>query len=233
MDVMLTRTTSFRDANRTTRPLTPARAQIAHATDRSLLICSRSLRRSRPGCRRLYWLSADARLFFPELADDRFERFDDLVLRGATLRKTQFQIERFGGRTIREDVMLRAAGLRLRRCLAQLLPRGSALAGDLLDERRHFLRRLLFYQLREPRLGGNVGQPTKVADFLGHCLQRQRLGDRGARFSEAPGKVLVRVAAAIGEAVQRLRLLERRQVLALQILDERQLDHFRVVDVAY
>ena len=40
------------------------------------------------------------------------------------------------------------------------------------------------------------------------------------------------VAAALGQAVQRLGFFERRQVLALQVLDQRQLEHLGVVDVA-
>ncbi len=42
----------------------------------------------------------------------------------------------------------------------------------------------------------------------------------------------MRVAALLRELVQRLRLFERRQVLALQVLDQRQLHHLDVVDLA-
>ncbi len=41
----------------------------------------------------------------------------------------------------------------------------------------------------------------------------------------------MRVAAALGQALQRLGLFERRQILALEVLDERQLKHLGVVDV--
>ena len=42
----------------------------------------------------------------------------------------------------------------------------------------------------------------------------------------------MRVAAALRQALQRLGLFERRQVLALQVLDQRELEHLGVVDVA-
>ena len=146
--------------------------------------------------------------------------------------KLSFRLNALVGGLIREDVVLRAAGLRLGRRLAQLLARGAALAGDLLDQGGHFLRRLLPNYLQKQRLRGNVGQPTKIPDLLGHLVQRQRLGDRGARLAQPPRQVLVRVAAALGQAVQRLGLFERRQVLALQVLDQRELDDLGVVDVA-
>ena len=40
------------------------------------------------------------------------------------------------------------------------------------------------------------------------------------------------VAAAIGQAVQRLGLFERGQILALKVLDQRELDDLGVVDFA-
>ena len=42
----------------------------------------------------------------------------------------------------------------------------------------------------------------------------------------------MRVAALLRELLQRLRLFERRQVLALQVLDQRQLHHLGVVGLA-
>ncbi len=62
--------------------------------------------------------------------------------------------------------------------------------------------------------------------------QRQRLGDRRPRLAQPPGEVLVGIAAARGQALQRLGLFERRQVLALEVLDQRDLEHLGIVDVA-
>src|SRR5581483_1051588 len=176
--------------------------------------------------------TATALLLFPQVPDDGFERVDDLVAADAALREVQLQVERFGRGPVGEHVVLRPAGLRLRGRLAELLAGGAALAGDLLDEGGHFLRGFLPNHLQQQRLGGNVGQPTQVPDLLGDAVQRQRFGDRGARLAEAPRQVLVRVAAAVGQPVERLRLFERRQVLALQVLDQRELDDLRVVDLA-
>ncbi|MEZ5285448.1 MAG: hypothetical protein R2712_11725 [Vicinamibacterales bacterium] len=43
----------------------------------------------------------------------------------------------------------------------------------------------------------------------------------------------MRVAAALGQAAQGLGLFERRQVLALDVLDQRELQHLRLVDVPH
>ena len=52
------------------------------------------------------------------------------------------------------------------------------------------------------------------------------------RLPQAPGQVLVRVAASVGQAVKGLGFFKRRQVLALQVLDQRELDHLGIVDLA-
>ena len=51
-------------------------------------------------------------------------------------------------------------------------------------------------------------------------------------FPRRLAEVLVGVAAAVAEAVQRLGFFERGQVLALDVLDQRQLQHLGLVDVA-
>ena len=61
----------------------------------------------------------------------------------AALGEAQFQIERFvGGRYANMKCFGRPA-FGLGHSLADLLPRGAALAGNLLDQRGHFLRRIL------------------------------------------------------------------------------------------
>src|SRR5215831_9471027 len=74
-----------------------------------------------------------------ELAKDCFERADDVFARGPALSKREFQIECLVRRSIREDKRFRAARLRPRRGLTDLLPRRAALAGDFLDQGGHFL----------------------------------------------------------------------------------------------
>ena len=62
---------------------------------------------------------------FLQLAEDRFQRLDDVVTRRPRFGEAQFEVERLGGRPVRENVVLRAAGL---------LARGAALTCDLLDK---------------------------------------------------------------------------------------------------
>jgi hypothetical protein len=72
-----------------------------------------------------------------------------------------------------------------------------------------------------------------LLDLTGDSRERQRLGDRRPRLPQPFGEIFVRVAALVAEAVQRLGLFERRQVLALDVLDQRQLQHLGIVDVAH
>ncbi len=137
------------------------------------------------------------------------------------------------GGSERKDERPRAPRLRLGGLLPDLLARDRALRRQLLDQRQHLLRVRLPDDLQQRRLRGNVGQPTKVPDLLRHVVQRQRLGDRRPRLPELPRHVLVRVAALLRELLQRLRLFERRQVLALEVLDQRQLHHLDVVGLAH
>ena len=54
-------------------------------------------------------------------------------------------------------------------------------------------------------------------------MERQRLGNRCPRLPQPPRQILVRITAAVREAVQRLGLLERREIFPLEVLDEREL----------
>src|SRR5713226_5675770 len=78
-----------------------------------------------------------------QVAQDPLERVDDLLAGGAALVEAQLQVERLGRRPEREDIVLRAPRSGLRGRLAHLLARDTPLAGDLLDQGRHFLWRIL------------------------------------------------------------------------------------------
>src|SRR5437763_11594982 len=93
--------------------------------------------------------------------EDGFKRADDLVLRRAALAKRQLEVEGLVRRPVGEYERLRTPRLRLGGRLSQLLARRAALAGNLLEECRHFLGRLLPNYLQQQRLAGNVGQPTQ------------------------------------------------------------------------
>ena len=81
--------------------------------------------------------------FLAELSKKPFQRFDDFVALHAGLPETDLEIELLGWRPIREDVMLRPAGLGLGNGLPKLLAGRAALAGDSFDEGGHFFRRFL------------------------------------------------------------------------------------------
>src|SRR5438477_3832277 len=83
-------------------------------------------------------------LFAPlQVAEDRLESVDDLFARRARLLEAELEVEELRWRAVGEHVVLRAPWLGMGRRLPQLLPGGAALAGDPLDQRRHFLGRVL------------------------------------------------------------------------------------------
>ena len=55
---------------------------------------------------------------------------------------------------------------------ARSLTRGGTLSGQFFDEGEHFLGVLLPNYLKKRGLSGNVGQPTKIPDLVGHRRQR-------------------------------------------------------------
>src|SRR5580704_2011343 len=78
-------------------------------------------------------------LCLPQVLQDSLEGIDDFLAAHAGFRKAQLEVEQLGGRLVGEREMLRAAGLRFRDRLADLLTRRAALARDLFDESGHFL----------------------------------------------------------------------------------------------
>src|SRR6185295_12796042 len=101
---------------------------------------------------------------------------------------------------------LRSVRIWLRGLAANRLARGPGMTCETLDERQHLLRIRLPNDLKQGRLRGNVGQPTKVADLDGHVVQRQRFSDRRPRLPELPRHVLVGVGAAMRQLLKRLGL---------------------------
>src|SRR6185312_8547621 len=104
--------------------------------------------RAAPGWRR----RAASALGLAEVFQDRFERVDDLVARGAALVEAELEVERLGGRPEGEYIVLRAARFRLGGRFADLLAGGAPLAGDLLDQGGHFLWCILPNHLEKQRL---------------------------------------------------------------------------------
>ena len=85
--------------------------------------------------------------------------------------------------------------------------------------------------LHQHRLVGDARLAAHGADAIGDFVDRQRLGDRRARLADDLRDLLVRVAEFLLQHVEAFRLFERRQVLALDVLDQRDLELLLVVDV--
>jgi hypothetical protein len=62
------------------------------------------------------------------------------------------------------------------------------------------------------------------ADAIRDLVDEQRLGDGRARLADHLRDLLVRVAELLLQHVQAFRFFERRQVLALDVLDQRDLE---------
>src|SRR5262249_52736753 len=88
--------------------------------------------------------AARAGSLLPEVAEDGFERLDDLVARRARLGEGDLEVEGLGRRAVGEDVVLRAADLGFLRRVAELLAGGAgALDGDFFNQGGHFLGGIL------------------------------------------------------------------------------------------
>src|SRR5262249_51622945 len=61
--------------------------------------------------------------------------------------------------------------------------------------------------------------------------ERHRLSDRASRFADSLCHLFVRIAEALGESSQSIRFLERSEILALKVLDQRDLCNRAIVDV--
>ena len=68
----------------------------------------------------------------------------------------------------------------------------------------------------------------QLTDLNGNQEQREALGDHRARLPHRRGDLLLRVAKAVAEGTIGIGLLERREVFALEILDEPDLERLEV-----
>ena len=68
-----------------------------------------------------------------------------------------------------------------------------------------------------------------LAQCFGNHAQRHRFGHRRTRLGDLLGDIFVRVVKLLGEALQAVGFFKRRQVLALQIFDQREFQRFGVV----
>ena len=123
------------------------------------------------------------------------------------------------------------AGLPSRFAVAEVVP-ADLLAGDPRAHRvEHDLLGAKAAELEKERLRGDVGAPTFFLNRRRKLGDRERLGDRDSGLPDRVRDLLVGVAVAILERDVSVRFLERRQVLPLEVLDERDLEELAVGDV--
>src|SRR5690606_21171496 len=144
----------------------------------------------------------------------------------------------------RDDVGLRArlrglrglaggrhlAGRELLHAVLDLAHRPAVLGG-LARERDRGLRRQ-----RQQRAGMAHLQRAGLdqgADLGRQLEQAQQVGHRGARTADRGRRLRVGQVELVDQALQRLRFLQRVEVLALDVLDQRHRDHGAVVDLAH
>src|SRR5579863_9158613 len=111
---------------------------------------------------------------------------------------------------------------------ARFVARHAAL-DDFVHHLVHFLFAGLARHLQQQRLRDDAPLDASFPNFVGNDAQRHGFRDGRPRAADFLGDVVVRVVELVGQALQAVGFLERRQVLALQILDQRQFERFRVV----
>src|SRR3990172_6739321 len=162
----------------------------------------------------------------------RLQRSQDLLACGMLLLELDREDEALPFGLEAEDIVPRSSPRAPGRFVPREPPYVRArrpLAAESLDQRCHFFRATLSNDLKENGLRLDVGQPTHLANALRHGRERQRLRDGRAALAELLRHHLVRVVVGVDERLQPIRLFERRQVLALQVLDQRELHRLGVV----
>ena len=79
--------------------------------------------------------------------------------------------------------------------------------------------------------GGDLAGGEQGAAVLGQAGQPQRVGDVAAALADDAGDVAVRIAVVSAELGVALRFLERVEVGALDVLDDRQFERFAIADI--
>ena len=87
---------------------------------------------------------------------------------------------------------------------------------------------------QRPRVaGGDVAALHRRQDVVRQLQQAQGIGDGDAALADAPGNLLLRMAAELHEAAVAARLIDRIEVGALQVFHERQLQVLDPLGRAY
>src|SRR5438552_2217252 len=81
--------------------------------------------------------------------------------------------------------------------------------------------------------GSEASARQLALDRLGKPQQPERVRDRRAALADARGDLFLRVTEVVEQALVRRRFLERREVVALDVLDERELEALAIGDLAH
>jgi hypothetical protein len=172
--------------------------------------------------------------FAAEVAEDLLQRADQILLVDLALPERQRQAVAPVRCLEAEHVRPPPAALGLvaaaPEALAQVVAVEAA-PGDLLQQLDHLRFAPGLEDLEEQRLGRDGEGLDRVADARRDLQERQALRDHRPRPGHRRGDLLVRVAVRLGQQAVPLGLFERRQVLPLQVLDERDLERLLLGDV--
>src|SRR5260370_11932117 len=106
---------------------------------------------------------------------------------------------------------------------------GQATLENAVDHFEHLLFRGTASDLEKQRFREDTVLDAFLADMVGDIAQRKRLGHRRTRASDLAGHIVVRVVELLPEAIEAVGFFKRRQVLALDIFDQGELEGFGVI----
>src|ERR1044072_14357 len=164
-----------------------------------------------------------------QLLQDLLQRGDEVLAVDGAAAEAEVEPVALVGALEGEDVRL-AEGARLPATPAEVVATHPE-AGDALEELDHLLLRPRFEDLEKDRLRVDPQRLHRIAHPGRHLQQVEALGDDDAGLADGVGDLLVGVAVTFAEDPIPLGLLERRQVLALEVLDEGDLERLLVGDV--
>src|SRR5260370_8799496 len=113
--------------------------------------------------------------------------------------------------------------------LAASVIAGQATLENAVDHLEHFLFGGAASDLEKQGFREDTVLHALLADMVRDIAQRKRFGHRRARASDLAGHIVVRVIELLREAIEAVGFFERRQVFALDIFDQGELEGFGVI----
>src|SRR3989442_1091002 len=113
--------------------------------------------------------------------------------------------------------------------LAASVIAGQATLENAVDHLKHLLFGGAASDLEKQGFREDAVLHAFLADMVRDIAQRKRFGHRRARASDLAGHIVVRVIELLREAIEAVGFFKRRQVLALDIFDQGELEGFGVI----